>query len=60
VRAGFVVISQMGRHVKLRSSGPDGSHTVILKHPRREVPLGTFRDILDQAGLTHEQLDQLM
>jgi len=48
-RAGFVVRRQSGSHVVLRH--PDGRQTYVPMHTG-EVPSGTFRAILKQAGLT--------
>jgi len=47
---GFKFISQKGSHAKYRK----GSRTVIVPSPKKEIPLGTFRSIARQAGLTHE------
>lgn len=45
--AGFEEVSQRGSHVKLRK----GDVTVILPHPKKDLPLGTVRNIYEQAGL---------
>lgn len=45
--AGFEVISVKGDHHKLRK----GERTVILPHPKKDLPLGTVRSIYKQAGL---------
>lgn len=45
--AGFEEISQKGSHLKLRK----GEITVILPHPKKDLPLGTVRAIYQQAGL---------
>ena len=45
--AGFELVSQRGSHLKLRK----GARTVILPHPRKDLPLGTVRSIYEQAGL---------
>ena len=50
--AGFVVNS----HVVLRHA--DGRQTYVAMHPG-DVPSGTLRAILKQAGLTEDQLRQL-
>jgi predicted RNA binding protein YcfA (HicA-like mRNA interferase family) len=46
---GFRFISQRGSHVKYRN---DLGRTVIVPHPRREIPIGTTRSIIRQSGLT--------
>ncbi|WP_145479982.1 type II toxin-antitoxin system HicA family toxin [Stenotrophomonas rhizophila] len=43
---GFKVVSVRGSHQKLRK----GSRTVILPHPRKDLPLGTVNSVLRQAG----------
>ena len=45
--AGFEEISKRGSHLKLRK----GDKTVILPHPKKDLPLGTVRSIYEQAGL---------
>lgn len=45
--AGFEEISQRGSHMKLRK----GDRTVILPHPKKDLPMGTVRNIYEQAGL---------
>ncbi len=47
---GYIFISQKGSHAKYRK----GSRTVIVPSPKKEIPLGTFRSIARQAGLTQE------
>lgn len=45
--AGFEEVSKKGSHLKLRK----GDRTVILPHPKKDLPLGTVRNIYEQAGL---------
>lgn len=45
--AGFEEVSSKGSHLKLRK----GDRTVILPHPKKDLPLGTVRSIYQQAGL---------
>ena len=59
-RAGFSVIAQRGSHVKLRGRRGGLVRTVMLKHPAREVPAGTFAAILRQAGLSREEFEGLL
>lgn len=47
---GFNIISQKGSHIKLRKSGYP-TLTTIVPAERKELPIGTFRSILKQAGL---------
>lgn len=44
---GFEEIQKRGFHLKLRK----GDRTVILPHPKKDLPLGTVRSIYRQAGL---------
>lgn len=44
---GFEVVSTKGSHWKLRK----GERTLILPHPKKDLPLGTVRKIYEQAGL---------
>jgi predicted RNA binding protein YcfA (HicA-like mRNA interferase family) len=48
---GFEVRRQSGSHVVLRHA--DGRQTYVSMHTG-DVPSGTFRSILKQAGLTEE------
>jgi predicted RNA binding protein YcfA (HicA-like mRNA interferase family) len=55
-RADFVFRSQRGSHRKLRH--PDGRTVIVPMH--RELAPGTLRSILRQAGLSSEQLRDLL
>ena len=46
-KLGFIEKSQKGSHLKLVS----GSKTVIVPHPKKSVPMGTFMSIVRQSGL---------
>ncbi|HAI74416.1 MAG TPA: type II toxin-antitoxin system HicA family toxin [Candidatus Moranbacteria bacterium] len=52
-KKGFVFISQKGSHAKFRkiSSPP---LTVIIPTSKKEIPFGTFKSILRQAGLSED------
>lgn len=45
--AGFEEVSKRGSHLKLRK----GDLTVILPHPKKDLPLGTVKSIYQMAGL---------
>jgi predicted RNA binding protein YcfA (HicA-like mRNA interferase family) len=47
-REGFVLMSVTGSHHKFRH--PVTKRTVIVKHPRKDAPLGTVRAMYKQAG----------
>ena len=55
-RAGFVVRRQSGSHVILRH--PNGRQTYVAVHTA-DIPIGTFRAILKQAGLSEEEFKSL-
>ena len=57
IRAGFLLVSTKGSHVKLRGLRGNTLHTVIVpKH--KEVAFGTMRSILKQAGMELEELQE--
>jgi predicted RNA binding protein YcfA (HicA-like mRNA interferase family) len=43
---GFEIVSVNGSHYKLRR----GSKTIIVPHPKKDLPTGTARAIARQAG----------
>ena len=43
---GFEIVSMRGSHHKLRK----GERTVIVPHPKRDLPQGTVASIFRQAG----------
>ena len=47
-RDGFELISVRGSHHKFRNVA--SSRTVIVPHPKRDIPLGTAKAIYAQAG----------
>ena len=58
-RAGFVELRQKGSHVSLEKRTPDKTFkTVVPQHST--LSKGTLSDILKQAGLTLEQLLELL
>jgi predicted RNA binding protein YcfA (HicA-like mRNA interferase family) len=46
---GFVFVSQKGSHTKYRNTT---GRSTIVPHPKKELPIGTTRSIIRQAGLT--------
>ena len=48
IKFGFQLVSQRGSHQKYQKEG----FTVIVPSPRKEIPIGTFRSIVRQAGLS--------
>lgn len=45
--AGFEEVSKRGSHLKLRKA----DRTVIVPHPKKDLPTGIARSIYRQAGL---------
>jgi predicted RNA binding protein YcfA (HicA-like mRNA interferase family) len=56
LRVGFVVNRQRGSHIVLRRADPY-ARVVVPDH--KQVRPGTLRQILNEAGITVEQLLQL-
>jgi predicted RNA binding protein YcfA (HicA-like mRNA interferase family) len=52
-RHGFVLVSQKGSHAKYRRTGSP-SRTVIVPMGRKNLLVGTFHSIIEQAGLTED------
>ncbi len=48
---GFFFVSKKGSHTKYRKIDQE-TLTVIVPHPKKEIPFGTFRSILRQSHLT--------
>ena len=58
-RADFVLLRQKGSHVSLEKRSADGYwRTVVPLH--REIRPGTLSDILNQTGLSKEELAELL
>lgn len=57
LRAGFIERRQSGSHKVLRH--PDGRQTYVTVHTK-DIPEGTFRKILKQAGLSEEDFKKLL
>lgn len=55
-RAGFVETRQTGSHLFFRHA--DGRMTFVAVH-RGDVPVGTFRKILKQAGMSEDEFKRL-
>lgn len=48
---GFVLVAVSGSHHKLRK----GQRMVTVPHPKKDLPLGTVRQIYRQAGWLRDQ-----
>jgi predicted RNA binding protein YcfA (HicA-like mRNA interferase family) len=58
-RAGFVIASQKGSHIKLSRRASGKALTVIVPN-HKEVSGGTFSSILNQANLTHKEFEKFV
>jgi predicted RNA binding protein YcfA (HicA-like mRNA interferase family) len=47
---GFVLVAVKGSHHKFAREAGEARVTVIVPHPKRDLPLGTARAIAKQAG----------
>lgn len=56
-RAGFVIVSQKGSHIKLYKKQSNKGFTVIVPN-HKEIALGTFNSILKQAGMSKQELEK--
>jgi len=56
LRKGFVFISQKGSHQKYRKE-TSKKLTVIVPVHKKDIPIGTFRSILRQSGLSQEDFE---
>jgi predicted RNA binding protein YcfA (HicA-like mRNA interferase family) len=57
--ADFTQISQKGSHVKFVKVTAGGTRVAIVPRHSNDVPLGTLRSILNQAGLTPDEFEAL-
>ena len=51
---GFDFVFKRGSHAKYRDAR---GHTVIIPHPRKDIPVGTLRSMIRQSGLPNELFD---
>lgn len=58
-RAGFVIISQKGSHIKLIKNKKGRVYSVIVPY-HKEVAVGTFNSILRQAGITRKEFNTFL
>ncbi|MDO8610359.1 MAG: type II toxin-antitoxin system HicA family toxin [bacterium] len=56
-RAGFVVVSQKGSHIKLKGINQGKICTVIIPN-HKEIARGTFISILKQAEMSQLELEK--
>ncbi len=53
----FKLVSQKGSHGKFKS---ETERIVILPMNKKEIPIGTFKSILKQLGISHEDFKRLL
>lgn len=58
-RADFIIVSQRGSHIKLHKKLNNKSYTAIVPN-HKEIALGTFSSILNQAGMTKEEFEKFV
>lgn len=58
-RAEFSIVSQKGSHIKLFKRKGDKNYTVIVPN-HKEVAIGTFSSILNQAGMSKKEFEKLV
>ena len=51
-KAGFSIVRTSGSHHRLVHSTDPTRQTTVPVHKGKDIPRGTVRDIIDQAGLT--------
>ena len=59
-KAGFELVRVKGSHHRLRNPDSAGHDVTVPVHAGRDVPKGTLRQILMDAGLTVEDLRALL
>ena len=58
-RAGFYQVSQKGSHIKMRGFWRGKLQTVIVPN-HKEIALGTFQSILNQASMLLEEFKSFL
>jgi len=56
---GFQVVSQRGSHIKMKKVDLTETHIVIIPD-HSEIPAGTLKSIIRQAGMTDEEFIKLL
>jgi predicted RNA binding protein YcfA (HicA-like mRNA interferase family) len=59
-RAGFVHVRSKGSHRVFEHPEDKARRTIVSDHGGKDVPRGTLRKIIDQAGLTVEEFIDLI
>ncbi len=59
-RAGFVQVRSKGSHKVFQHPGDPARRTIVSDHRGKDIPRGTLRSIIDQAGLTVDEFIALL
>jgi predicted RNA binding protein YcfA (HicA-like mRNA interferase family) len=59
-RAGFSIVRTSGGHYRLVHDIDPTRQTTVPVHKGKDIPRGTLRAIIDQAGLTVEEFIDLL
>jgi predicted RNA binding protein YcfA (HicA-like mRNA interferase family) len=59
-KAGFNVVRTSGSHCRLVHATDPTRQTTVPVHGGRDIPRGTLRDIISQAGLTVDEFLELL
>lgn len=59
-RAGFTIVRTSGSHVRLVHAVDPSRQTTVPVHKGRDLPRGTLRDIIDQAGMSVAEFIDLL
>ena len=59
-KAGFSIVRTTGSHSRLVHNSDRTRQTTVPVHSRKDIPLGTLRSIIDQAGLTVDEFIDLL
>jgi predicted RNA binding protein YcfA (HicA-like mRNA interferase family) len=58
--AGFSIVRTTGSHYRLVHDSDPTRQTTVPVHKGKDIPRGTLRSIIDQAGLTVEEFINLL
>ena len=59
-KAGFTIVRTSGSHVRLIHAIDPIRQTTVPVHKGRDLPRGTLRDIIEQAGMTVSEFIDLL
>lgn len=59
-KAGFVITRSKGSHHRLVHASDPTRQTTVSVHKGKDMPRGTLRDIIDQAGFTVDEFLDLL